>query len=1005
MSNHYPAEHDRHHDEPRDVPIYEVDRRSFLKLAGFTFAGSVLAGCQPAKVEKVIPFLIQPEEVTPGLAYWYSTTCDGCNAGCGVLAKNRDGRPIKLEGNPDHPISKGGLCAIGQASLLSLYDSHRLKNPITEGKEATWDIVDGGVIAQLASIRKMGGAVRFLSGTITSPTMRAMIRRFLEGFKDGRHVEYDPLSCSAILDAHRISHGARILPRYRFERATTIVSFDADFLGTWISPVEFTAGYRAGRKLDAQQSQFSYHAQIESRLSLTGSNADTRICLSPEESTKFLGRLAAIVTERSGRPLEGPSAGDATFENKVRDLADRLWESRGKSLVVHGTNDIRQQLLTNAINQALGNYGATLDIEQPSHQFRGDDGRLQDLLAEVESGKVSALFVAGVNPIYDLPDGSTLAEQLKKIPLVVSFAVTADETASAATSVCPVPHALESWSDGEAVAGVVSITQPTIQPLMKSRPLIESLSVWMGKPASAYELIQSEWERTIFKRQSEQKSFASFWDKSVENGCAEVKPSGGSMRSFDSAAVMRSLKSLEKGDAPSKEGLTLLLHPSMTMLDGRHAHNPWLQELPDPVTKIVWDNYASLSSATAGKIGVEEGDVVKVLVEDSDRQHRTIELPVHIQPGQHDSVVAIALGYGRRGTDRFTNIGPQWLQSKPTVPAGELVGRNAAPLLEFRHGHLSYGGFSAAVERLGREHTLAATQEYDSLREPNLLGEVSGKRRRIVQETTLAAYKANPAAGSFPKHAVDSMWADDHQYSGHRWGMAIDLSACTGCSACVVGCQAENNIPVVGKDEVRRNRELTWLRIDRYYEEENGEFSVSHQPMMCQHCANAPCETVCPVLATVHNNEGLNQQVYNRCVGTRYCANNCPYKVRRFNWFQYPRGDDLQKMVLNPDVTVRDRGVMEKCSFCVQRIQLAKIEAKRDGRTLRDGEIKPACAQSCPAQAIVFGDMNDPQSEISKKMNDPRSYRVLEEIGVRPSVSYLTLVKNRSEKDGGEDHA
>ncbi len=976
----------------------EVDRRSFLKLAGFSIAGALVSGCQQATVEKAIPFLIPHEEITPGLAYWYATICAGCPAGCGVMAKCRDGRPIKLEGNPGHPLSSGGLCAVGQASLLGLYDSHRLKNPLIDGNESSWEQIDADVVKELEHIKATGGAVRFLTGTIDSPTTRGMIGRFLSGFKNGKHVEYDAVSHSAILDAHTITHGVRVLPRYRFARAGVIVSFDADFLGTWISPVEFTKGYRTGRTLEGNPPRCSFHAHVESRVSLTGSNADERICVSPAQMYESLATLAELLTARAGRPPGNPVDLPAELKKKMSVLADRLWSARGEGLVVCGVNNVQSQILVNAINDVLGNYGHTVDIERPSYQDAGNDAELQAALTDISSGSVAALFIAGVNPVYELPGGAALGEVLKGIPLVVSFAERIDETSSCSRYVCPQPHALEAWTDREAVAGVVAVAQPTVRRLVNARHLVESLSSWMGTRASALDLIQSEWRRTIFKRQSAESSFTVFWNRTVEAGYAEVPALYHSAGTCNTEAAAGALRQ-SPIPASSDGEYTLLITPSSTMLDGRHAHNPWLHELPDPVTKVVWDNVASLSRATAETFGVGQGDVIRLEV-----QGTAVELPVFVQPGQHDAVIVVAMGYGRMGTDRFTNIGPPWLQGRPTVLSGEFVGTNVAPFIQIVDGTLSYGAARTSLMRTGRTHTVVPTQEYNSLHEPDLFGTSTGERRPIVQETTLAAYSLDRSSGSFPRVQLDSMWPEDHQYPGHRWGMAIDLNACTGCSACVVSCQAENNIPVVGKDEVHRNRELLWMRIDRYYDETDGGFSVAHQPMLCQHCGNAPCETVCPVLATVHNEEGLNQQIYNRCVGTRYCANNCPYKIRHFNWFQYRYGDEMQRLVLNPDVTVRDRGVMEKCSFCVQRIQLAKIEANREGRNVRDGDIQPACAQSCPAQAIVFGDMNDPDSGVAQRMNDPRSYRVLEELGVRPSIGYMTLVRNRSEDDTGIRH-
>lgn len=980
-----------HHDHVKEVqrPIEELSRRSFLKVAGFSFAGTVLAGCQQSNLEKAIPHLIRPEEITPGVPYWYASTCAGCNAGCGLLVKSRDGRPIKIEGNPEHPVSRGGVCAIGQATLVSLYDSQRLNGPRHKGLSSTWAEVDASVIKELEAIRESGGAVRFLTGSITSPTTRSLIGRFLSRFKDARHIEYDPVSYSAILDAHALTHGVRVLPHFLFEKAETIVSLDADFLGTWISPVEFTKGYRAGRSLTGAKQVFSHHVQIESRLSLTGSNADERVVVSPHELAAVLSRLVTLLSFKAGRsaPLARPGL-PVHIEQRVGSIADRLWRSRGKSLILCGINDPGLQVQVNYLNELLGTYGSTIELRRPSLQWRGNDEALSRLLDEIRSGSVRALFVDGVNPLYDLPDAKNLRDAVARIPLLVSFAEHMDETSEEAHFIVPQPDAFERWNDTEAVAGVVSLTQPTIAPLRTNRTLGETLSVWMGENKSAYELIRQEWERSVYRRARGVTPFESFWNTALHDGFALVDPEPVSIRPFNYGAVEKAAATFSVPVVP--EEYVLVLYPSLTMLDGRHAHNPWLHELADPVTKIVWDNYASLSESTAAALNVSEGDVVTL---ETDRGI-SVDLPVHIQPGQDHRVVAVALGYGRKGTERFTDIGPEWLQAKPTVPPGGLVGVNAASLIGFEKSTLTYTGLAVRIVGTRGHHVLASTQEYHSLTNPDLLGKGSGEKRPIVQQTSFAGYSRDPASGSFAKHKLESLWPDDHQYPGHRWGMAIDLSACTGCSACVVSCQAENNIPVVGKDEVARNRELQWLRIDRYYDMVGDELTVSHQPMMCQHCGNAPCETVCPVLATVHDTEGLNQQVYNRCVGTRYCANNCPYKVRHFNWFRYPHGDELHRMILNPDVTVRERGVMEKCSFCVQRIQLAKIEAKNEGRPLRDGDVKPACQQSCPADAIIFGDMNDPQSEVSKKIRDPRYYRVLEEIGVRPSVGYLTLVRD-----------
>lgn len=964
-----------------------IDRRSFLKMAGFAFAGAALGGCSRSPDQKAIPFLAQPEEVIPGRANWYASTCGGCSAACGLLTRNVDGRPIKLEGNPQHPLSRGGLCAVGQASILGLYDSQRFRAPVASDRETSWQDIDQQIIAQLRKLKESKGAVRFLSGTITSPTLQQAITDFLSDFPDSRHVMYDAISCSAILDAHQRTHGARVLPHYRFDRAQVIVSIDADFLGTWISPVEFTGDYTTGRDLSGTPPRMSLHVQVESRMSLTGSKADRRIVLAPWELDRFVGELAGAIGRRAGDTVPGlPGASDAQLATAVEQLADELWKYKGRSLVVCGSNRLATQLLVNLTNHLLGNYGQTLDLAAPSYQRRGDDKALAQLREELAAGLVSALLIFGANPAYDLPASDDFAAAMKKVPLVVSFAERLDETVSLAHFACPDHHYLESWCDHEPVAGIVSLTQPAISPLGNTRSVLESLAVWRGKPASAYEIIQRHWEKEIFTRQTAAKSFQAFWDQTLQAGFAQVGAAAKSPISFDTTA----LRDVTTPAARSSDKLELVLYPTIGMLDGRHAHNAWLHELPDPVTKVTWGNYASFSPATAQKLGLADGDVVRL-----DCGGQSIEIPAHVQPGQHDQVVVVSLGYGRKGTDRFSAIGPKWLEGRPTVEPGGTIGRNAAILLAQNDGYLTYAGAEVTITRTGKQQDLACTQQHHSIDVPANLASPEQRRRPIIQETTLTAYASDPAAGSEGEEKHLSLWAPDHKYPGHKWGMAIDISACTGCSACVLSCQIENNVPIVGKDEVHRQREMHWLRVDRYYTTDGYDTEVAHQPMMCQQCDNAACETVCPVLATVHSSEGINSQVYNRCVGTRYCANNCAYKARRFNWFNYAHDDRMQNMVLNPNVTVRSRGVMEKCSFCVQRISEAKARAKERGTPLADGDIQPACQQSCPANAIVFGDLNDPNSAVSKLKSSGRHFRVLPELNVQPSVGYLRIVRNR----------
>ena len=977
--------------EPLDRPAEQFSRRSFLKAAGFTAAvAAVGAGCSHAPVEKAIPYLIQPEEIVPGVSYFYATTCGGCSAGCGVLAKNRDGRPIKLEGNPEHPLSRGGLCAIGQASLLGLYDSQRLKEPRMGGEAVSWEEVDRQVTNQLAEIRSASGAVRFLSGTILSPTLNAQIQKFLGPYRDARHIVYDALSSSAILDAHKETQGNRLLPHYRFDKADVIVSFDADFLGTWISPVEFTRDYATGRRLDTHPPRMSYHAQFESRMSVTGAKADHRLRVSPQELGETMMRLAARLASLAGTPFPlAVSASAGPLDSKLEDLARRLWQSRGRSLVICGSQDVRLQALVNYMNELLENYGSTLEIGRPSQQKAGNDRELQSLVDELRSRKVAALFLYGANPVYSLPAGSVLAETIKRVPLVVSFAGRLDETSTLTRFVCPDHHALESWGDAEPVRANISLFQPAVHPLGQTRAVLESLAIWGGQPKAAYYIVRDHWRENIFPRVKSAANFQEFWDRAVEAGFAVVNADAPKTTRFKAAALQEITQ-----QATAAGEFSLVLYPKVAMLDGGHGENPWLQELPDPITKVTWDNYACLSPSSAQRLGLKEGDVVRLEVDAVQGTSPALELPVFVQPGQHDQVIAVALGYGTKGTERFSSVGPKWIFGRSNVGEDGRIGKNAAPLLVLAGGSLQYVRDGVQISKTGKRHALATTQTHHSLTMPEDVPLLGGKHREIVRETTVSALIAE-AKNSRPEVSKNNgLWPADHPFTGHRWAMAIDLTACTGCSACVVACQAENNIPVVGKDEVLRHREMHWMRIDRYYSGED-DLDVLHQPMLCQQCDNAPCETVCPVIATVHSAEGLNQQIYNRCVGTRYCANNCPYKTRRFNWFNYVRDDRLRNLTLNPDVTVRSRGVMEKCSFCVQRIEAARIESRKQNKPIADGQIQTACQQSCPAQAIVFGDLNDPKSRIAQMARDPRRFAVLEEFNFRPAVNYLAVVRNR----------
>jgi molybdopterin-containing oxidoreductase family iron-sulfur binding subunit len=944
-----------------------ISRRTFLELIGYTTAAIALTSCA-APEQKVIPYLKQPPELTPGVANWYASTCGGCNAGCGTLIKVRDGRPIKLEGNPEHPLSKGGLCTIAHSLVFGLYDAERLQQPAIGGSPATWNDVDSQVMQKLNAIKGNGGKVRFLSNTIISPTSRTTISNFLAQFKDAKHVVYEPLSTYAIRRSHERTHGVEGLPFYKFEKAKVAVSFGADFLGTWISPAAFTHGYSTARDVKEGQREMLRHIQFESRLSLTGANADKRVVISPAEEAEailLLANLIAIKTAASNAVPPAVSTFQSTkLSDQVRNVlskcADELLAAKGESLVLCGANDTDKQAVVNYINQALGNYGKTITISDTSSKGYSRDEDMRSLIQELNDGSVAALFILNANPLYDHFAGVELSKAIAKVPLTVSLSPVLDETSSQANFVCPTHHFLEAWDDAEAVDGVFSLNQPTIAPLFHTRCFQESLMRWSGDGRSYYDALRAEWQKNLFQKQSEFRSFDEFWDRSLHDGVF-MSPVAESPLAFKPDSLGESISRLNTS-TNAAEGYTLALYPKVTMRDGRFGNNPWLHEVPDPISKTTWDNYACISSGTAAKLNLTEGQVISLK-----KNSISIQAPVLIQAGQKDDCIALAVGYGR------TKAGK----------AGNGIGVNAFPFVEFSNGTFNYEISGIAIEATTNKVDFAKTQTQES-----------DDDRPLIKEYSLAELISGHLHE--PSEKQIDLWKP-HDFPEHKWGMAIDLNACIGCSACVLSCQAENNIPVVGKDEVRRRREMHWMRIDRYYDERPGGTTTRFQPMTCEHCDNASCETVCPVLATVHSSEGLNMQVYNRCVGTRYCANNCPFKVRRFNWFLYPHDDQLANLALNPDVTVRSRGVMEKCTFCVQRIEEGKIKARNEGRPIKDGEIQTACQQSCPANAISFGDLKDLESRVSKLRHTKRNYILLEELNLRPGLTYLGKVRNDSE--------
>ena len=961
-----------------------TSRRDFLASMGFTLTAA-LAACSRAPLEQAIPLLNQPEELTPGVPNYYATTCAGCTSACALVVTTRDGRPIKIEGNPSSSLFGGGTCAVGQASVLSLYDEHRFKTPLLHGQPASWDDVDAHVEARLAAADADRRSIVLVSSTIVSPSTRSIVGRWHERYRTFRHLTYDSISYAAIREANRASFGIAAIPHYQFDRAQLIVSFGADFLGTWLSPVEFTRQYTAARRPHGD-TPMCQHVQFEARLSMTGANADLRVPVDPSSEGLVAAELLGRLLRLAAIPIDADPPRSPVDPLVLDRIADQLWRQRGRSLVVSGANDVPTQIVVNAINALLGNYSTTIDLHTPSLQKQGDDAPVAALMDDMRRGNVGVLILYGVNPAYDYAEAVRFVADLEKVPLVVAITDRPDETTQYAHVVCPDHHYLEAWSDAEPVQGFYSLAQPTIRPLFDTRAAQASLLKWIGATPDFPSYIRQFWRTDIFPRQTRVGSFDEFWNHAVHDGVVDIepqrRPATSTIDQLTHPEIWRpAVRAIETRSRAARASTSagryeLVMHETVALRDGRHANNPWLQEMPDPVTSQTWGNCAAIAPSVAAALGLESGDVVRIA---SDRAH--VELPVYVQRGQAAGCVMLGLGYGR------THAGK----------VGRLAGVNTFPFVQLVDGRREYHVSSATMTKTGRREPLALTQLHQTL-----------EGRPIVKEITLASLRAQPENERREADHLLSLWdepAPDHQT--HRWGLSIDLTACTGCSACVVACQAENNVPVVGKDEVLRAREMHWLRIDRYQTESAAGVQTVFQPMMCQHCGHAPCETVCPVLATVHSSEGINQQVYNRCIGTRYCANNCPYKVRRFNWFQYANNarfdytmnDRLEAMVLNPDVVVRSRGVMEKCSLCTQRIQAGKLHAHAERRDVHDGDIKTACQQACPADAIVFGDLHDPQSRIAQLVRDGRTYRVLEELGTRPNVSYLAKV--RSPVEGG----
>ena len=944
-----------------------TNRRDFLKYVGFSTAAASLAACE-GPIIKSVPYVVQPEQIIPGISNYYATAiADGFDFRS-ILIKTREGRPIKVENNNETPVL-GDANARVHASVLSMYDIKRLQGPKAYGKDITWSDFFSQVRAKLKAMAVSNKPIVLLTQTFASPTTQKIINKFIDQFPNISHVIYDTISCSHALDAYERIYGVRALADYDFSKAETIVSIGADILGDWQGG-GYDSGYaksRVPKKINGR-SKMSYHIQFESNMTLSGANADNRIPTTPINQKKI---IAHIYSKLKGKPSSTDLSSD--YKKAVDKVVARLKKSKSKAVLVSGIEDVAAQEVVLAINDHL--RSEVIDTAQPKLIRQGSNEAVNQLINEMQKGKVKGLITAGVNPCFTLPNAESFTAALSKLELSVAFSLKEDETASASKFVAASPHYLESWGDYQFKKGHYALAQPTIRPLFDTQQFQDVLLKLSGSNSTFYDQIKSNWSENILKENS--------WNKTLHDGflsSGEVIKSDGF--SFD---LTPQVKTLSESSAPS---MSLVLYPKTGMGDGQQANNPWLQEFPDPISRVSWDNYLTVSAKDAKKIGLKNvnvangalnGSYAKVTVGD-----KSMVAPVLIQPGQANGTVGLAFGYGER----------RGLQDEMQV------GVNAYPL---------YSDFNTV-----QEVTITPAEGFHEFACVQLHNTLMG-RGDIIKETTLEIFNTkdkeywNPIPKVSKNHIeyevtspeVD-MWQAFDRSVGHHFNLSIDLNSCTGCGACVIACHAENNVPVVGKQEIRKSRDMHWLRIDRYYSsgesfaeddqtKENisglgdslttfGEMEkasenpqVAFQPVMCQHCNHAPCETVCPVAASSHGRQGQNHMAYNRCIGTRYCANNCPYKVRRFNWFLYNKNDefdyhmnnDLGRMVLNPDVVVRSRGVMEKCSMCIQITQKTILDAKLEGRSIKDGEFQTACSNACSSGAIVFGDINDKHSQVA----------------------------------------
>ncbi|MEM9361268.1 MAG: TAT-variant-translocated molybdopterin oxidoreductase [Bacteroidota bacterium] len=992
-----------------------TNRRDFLKYVGFSTAAAAMAACE-GPVHKSIPYVFQPDNIVPGVANFYATTiADGFDF-ASVLIKTREGRPIKIENNEDAKVNAGANARV-HASVLTLYDSTRVQGPTANGEPIEWKVLDTTVRAKLGSLANSNKQIALLTQTYASPSTERLIAEFKEKYPNTNHVVYDAISEDAALNAFNMMYGERAFADYDFEKAELIVAFGADFLGDWQGG-GYDSGYAKGRI--PKHGKMSKHIQLEGNMSLSGANADKRY---PMTSAQQKIALAKLYGKLNGSNVGG---GTSDVNAAVDNLVAHIRKAGSKAVVVTGLNDINAQMVVLAINKLLASEA--FDAENPKYVRQGDSAKVSKLVADMNAGRIGALIMDGVNPAYTLPNADEFVAGLDKVDLSVSFSFNNDETAQASNYVAAASHYLESWGDVQLKKGHYALTQPAIRELFDTRQFQTALLTWMGNEKTYYEYIRETWDANILQGRSWNQALQDGVLESMvapvaEEGAMEVASEEAETVESTIASISAAVRSLVNSTG---NGTELILYSKVGMGDGKQATNPWLQEFPDPISRVSWDNYVTVSKADAVEWELEnenvangglDGSYVKLTVDGTVLEN----VPVIIQPGQAKGTVGLSFGYGR----------------KAGMKSEMATGVNA---------FLLYKNFSeiqsVRIEKTSGMHEFACVQLHNTL-----MG-----RGDIIKETTLEIFNTKDSHEwnhlpevtlnheEIPVTSKDAdLWQEFDRTIGHHFNLSIDLNACTGCGACVIACHAENNVPVVGKREMRLSRDMHWLRIDRYYSSEdsfeadnekkdgleglfgdNGSLGgfgqmedpsanpqVAFQPVMCQHCNHAPCETVCPVAATSHGRQGQNHMAYNRCVGTRYCANNCPYKVRRFNWFLYNNNDefdfnmnnDLGKMVINPDVTVRSRGVMEKCSFCIQSTQAVILKAKREGRPVAKGEFNDACACSaaCTSGAMRFGDVNEEGSPISELVKDKRAYHLLEHVGTKPNVVYQVKVRNTNE--------